>query len=150
MKKNFLLAVVLMILISPTVTKAAADWVWVYSDEYQTTWIDNNSIGRDGNMFFAYFKETYSDAGRNKEIEKHRSDGLSVSGYNNLSHQISFWYFKNSGGIKYYSLMEAIAYDANGNVLRSFSTNDVDWYRVIPDTYGETKYDAAWERVRGK
>ena len=150
MKKIFLLSVVLAILISPAVTKAAADWVWVYSDEYQTTWIDNNSIGRDGNGFFAYFKITFSDAGRNRVIENRRSAGLPISGYYNLSEVIRFLYFKNSGGIKYISSMGDIDYDKNGKILDSFSTNNFNWQRVIPDTYGEVEYDAAWERVRDK
>ena len=90
MKKFFLLAVVLLILISPTVTKAAANWVWVASANEISIWIDNNSVGRDSNGFFAYFKTTYNDAGRNRYIEYRRSNGLSVSGYYNFSEKISF------------------------------------------------------------
>ena len=150
MKKIFLLSVVLAILISPAVTKAAADWGWVYSDEYQTTWIDNNSIGRDGNGFFAYFKITFSDAGRNRVIENRRSAGLPISGYYNLSEVIRFLYFKNSGGIKYISSMGDIDYNKNGKILDSWSTNYFNWERIIPDTLGAVEYDAAWERVRGK
>ena len=56
MKKFFLLAVVLLILISPTVTKAAANWIWIHSDAYRTIWIDNNSIERgDYNHDFNVF-----------------------------------------------------------------------------------------------
>ena len=93
MKKIFCLTVVLMILISPTITKAVANWVWVASDDKVTIWIDNNSIDRDSNGFFAYFKDTYSDAGRNRQIEDRRSAGVSVSGYYNLSETIRFSYF---------------------------------------------------------
>ena len=150
MKKIFLLAVVLLILISPTVTKAAADWVWVASDDYQTIWIDNNSIGRDSNGFFAYFKETYSNEGQNRLIEQRRSNGFYASGFYNLSEHVSFIYFKNSGRTKYYSIMGDVYYDKNGNVLVSDSWNNFDWQRIIPDTVGEAKYDAAWARVRGK
>ena len=150
MKKIFCLAVVLMILISPAVTKAAANWVWVASDNEISIWIDNNSVGRDSNYFFAYFKWTFSDAGRNRKIEDRRSHGLSVSGYYNLSHEIHFLYFKNSGGIKYCSGMEIVDYDKNGKILDSGSTNNFDWDRVIPGSYGELEYDAAWTRVRGK
>ena len=139
-----------MILISPTVTKAAANWIQVASDDKITIWIDNNSIGRDSNGFFAYFKWTFSDAGRNWRIETRRSNGLSVSGYYNLSEAISFVYFKNSGGIKYRSGMGSIDYDKNGKILDSDSRNYFDWKRVIPDTFGEVMYDAAWARVRGK
>ena len=150
MKKIFLLAVVLLILISPTVTKAAANWVWVYSDDYISIWIDNNSIGRDSNGFFAYFKTTFSDAGKNRIIEMRRSSGLSVSGYYNLSEAISFVYFKNSGGIKYRSPMGSVDYDKNGKILDSWSRKDFGWQRIIPSSYGESMYDAAWARVRGK
>ena len=139
-----------LILISPTVTKAAADWVWVVSDDEVTTWIDNNSIGRDSNGFFAYFKCNYSDAGRNRYIELRRSHGKSLSGYYNFSHQIYFYYFQNSSGIKYFSGMGCIDYDKNGNVLDSYSWNYFDWQRVIPDSIGEFEYNAAWARVRGK
>ena len=111
MKKFFLLAVVFLILISPTVTKAAADWIWVASDDKVSIWIDNNSIGRDSNGFFAYFKWTFSDEGINRQIEGRRSAGL---------------------------------------ILDSNSRNDFEWRRVIPDTFGEAEYDAAWARVRGK
>ena len=150
MKKIFLLVMVLIILISPTVTKAAANWIWVTSNDKFSIWIDNNSISRDSNGFFAYFKHTFSDAGRNLIIEMRRSNGLSVSGYYNLSEAISFVYFKNSGGIKYRSPMGSVDYDKNGKILDSWSSNDFDWQRVIPDTYLEAMYDAAWARVRGK
>jgi len=113
-------------------------------------WIDNNSIDRDSSGFFAYFKMTFSDAGRNGVMEMRRSNGLSISGYNNLSKQISFLYFKNSGGIKYFSLVGYVDYNKNGKILYSWSTNNFDWDRIIPDTYNEMMYDAAWARVSGK
>ena len=150
MKKIFLLAVLFLILISPTVTKAAANWVWVSSDDKTSIWIDNNSIGRDSNGFFAYFKLTFSDAGRNSVIEHRRSHGLFVSGYDNLSSCIRFDYFKNSGGIKYNAFIESIDYDKNGNILDSYSTNNFYWDRIIPKTIAEAEYNAAWARVRGK
>ena len=151
MKKIFLLSAMLMaILILPAKVNASANWIWVGSDDYISIWIDNNSIGRDNNGFFAYFKITYSDAGRNREIEARRSNDLSVSGYYNLSYEISFAYFKNYSGIKYISSMGYVDYDKNGNILDTWSTNNFSWTRVIPDTYGEAKYDAAWARVRGK
>ena len=46
--------------------------------------------------------------------------------------------------------MGDVYYDKNGNVLVSDSWNNFDWQRIIPDTVGEAKYDAAWARVRGK
>ena len=150
MKKIFCLTVVLLNLISPIVTKAAANWGWIYSDDEVTIWIDNNSVGRDSNGFFAYFKWAYSNTGRNRQIEMRRSIGLSVSRYYNFSETIRFDYFKNSSGIKYSSPMCLIDYDKNGNTLYSWSTNNFNWQRIIPDTHGETTYDAAWARVRGK
>ena len=150
MKKIFLLAVVMLILNLPTVTKAAANWIWVYSDDYFSIWIDNNSVGRDSNGFFAYFKWTYSNAGRNKIIEHRRSHNESISGFYNLHNCVRFKYFKNYGGIKYSSLMEYIFYDKNGNILDSLSVNFFYWDRVTPDTYAEAEYDAAFARVRGK
>lgn len=147
MKKIILLSALLIILIFPVKINAAANWIWVYSDDYRTLWIDNNSIGRDSNGFFAYFAWTYSDAGRNKFIEERRSHGLSVSGYYNLSHSINFVYFTNSGVIRYSSLMGYIDYDKNGNILDSWSTNNFNWQRIIPDSHAETMYDAAYARV---
>ena len=150
MKKIFLIAALLIIFIFPLKVNAAANWIWVYSDDYISIWIDNNSIGRDNSGFFAYFKWTYSDAGRDRAIENMRSDGLSVNGYHNLSESKYFYYFKSSGGIKYVSLMGFVDYDKNGKILDSFSRNNFNWQRVIPDTVGEEMYDAVWARVRGK
>ena len=149
-KKFCLLATLLVILIFPAVTKAAANWIWVYSDDYVSLWIDNNSIGRDSNGFFAYLKTTYSDAGRNRLIEGRHSADLSVNGFHNLSQDKSFCYFKNSGNIKYFSILESVYYDKNGTVLDSYSTNNLDWHRIVSDTYIETMYDAVYARVRGK
>lgn len=150
MKKFFLLSALLMFLIFPAKVNSAANWVWIYSDSYETFWIDNNSIGRDSNGFFAYFKETYRDAGKNRIIEFLRSNGLSVNGYYDLSNSIWFIYFKNSGRTKYLTTMRYAYYSKNGTVLDSWSTNNFNWQRVIPSSYGETKYDAAYARVRGK
>ena len=147
MKKIFLLSMLFMIFILPANVNAASNWIWVGSDDYETIWIDNNSIGRDNNGFFAYFKETYSDAGRNRIIESRRSSGLSVSGFYNLSERVSFIYFKSSGKIKYFTIMGSAFYDKNGNVLDSYSLNYFNWDRVIPDTYAEAKYEAAYARV---
>ena len=146
MKKIFLMSALFMIFIFPAKVNAA-DWVWVYSDNYRTIWIDNNSVGRDSNGFFAYFKETYSEAGRNRIIESRRSFGFSVSGFYNLSDCIVFFYFKSSGRTKYLSSMGSVYYDKNGNILDSASTNYFIWGRIIPDTLGEAKYDAAYARV---
>ena len=101
-------------------------------------------------VFFAYFKETYSDAGVNRQIEINRSNGLPVSGYYNLSDTVELVYFKNSGRTKYLSVMGYVDHDKDGNVLNSWSTNYFNWHRIIPDTYGETKYDAAYARVIGR
>lgn len=147
MKKIFLLSTLFMILIFSAKVNAAANWVWVYSDDYETIWIDNNSIGRDNYGFFAYFKWTYSDAGRNKRIEERRSKGLSVSGYYNLSHSVDFIYFNNQGRIKYLSNMGCAEYDKNGKILDSWSDNNFNWHRIIPDSMGEVTYDAAYARV---
>ena len=46
--------------------------------------------------------------------------------------------------------MEYVDYDKNGNILDAESYDNFKWNGVIPDTYGETMYDAAWARVRGK
>ena len=147
MKKIILLLALVIILIFPIKTHATANWGWVDSDDYRTLWIDNNSIGLDNNGFFAYFKETFSDSGVNREVEMRRSRGKSVNGFYNLSNYVAFVYFKNSGRIKYLSVMGIAYYDKNGNVLDSDSWNNFTWSRIIPDTYGETMYDAAYSRI---
>ncbi len=43
--------------------------------------------------------------------------------------------------------MAIIAYDKNGDVLDKASIDFFGWQRIIPDTYGEKKYDAAYARV---
>ena len=131
----------------PAKVNAAANWVCISSNNYASIWIDNNSIGRDSNGFFAYFRETYREAGRNEIIERRISDGLSVSGFYNLSHCVEFVYFKSSGRTKYFSIMGSVYYDKNGKVLDSNSTNYFDWQRVVPGTIGEDEYDAAYSRV---
>lgn len=150
MKKIFLLATLLIIFIFPLKANAEANWIWVYSDEYSSIWIDNNSINRDSNVFFAYFKYTYSDAGVSREFEIRRSIGLPVDGYYNLSHSIKFVYFKNENGINYSASMEYVDYDKNGKVLDRASWNDFDWRRIILDSIGGAMYDAAYARLRGK
>lgn len=147
MKKIFLLATLMIIFIFPLKANATANWVWVYSDEYFSIWIDNNSIGRDRNGFFAYFKHTYSDAGVSRVIETRRLD---VQEYYNLSYSITFNYFKNENGIKYYTFMDGVDYDKTGNIIDSFSMDDFNWSRVIPGSMGAIMYDAAYARVRGK
>ena len=146
-EKIFLLSALLMIFIFSVKVNAAANCVWVYSDDYETIWIDNNSIGHNSNGFFAYFKINYSDAGRNREIESWRKRGLSVSEFYNLSYDISFNYFKNLGKIKYLSNMGWAEYDKNGKILDSWSDNNFNWHRIIPDSMGEVKYDAVYARV---
>ena len=87
---------------------------------------------------------------KNNYIEMRHTNGKSLSGYYNFSYQIYFYYFKNYGGIKYCSLMGAIDYDKNGKVLDNYSWNNFDWQRIVPGTTGESMYNAAWARVRGK
>ena len=147
MKKVVFLSALLMIFIFSAKVNAAADWIWVYSNSKISIWIDNNSIGRDNNGFFAYFKETFSDAGKNRVIEARRSKGLSVSGYYNFSQRIEFIYFNNQGRIKYLSNMGWAEYDKNGKILDSWSDNNFNWHRIIPDSMGEVTYDAAYARV---
>lgn len=78
--KKFIAIVALLCAVMVSSTASAADWVWIYSDNDYTIYVDNNSIRRDynysGYVFRAFTKTVYSDAGRNKEIERWRSSGL--------------------------------------------------------------------------
>ena len=152
MKKIFLLAVVLLILISPTVTKAAANWIWIHSDAYRTIWIDNNSIERGdyNHDFHAYFKTTFSEEGKKSFISSFRERFQFPREIYNMHEEIVLMFFKKSNGVKYISDMSRTYYDKNELVIAQYYRNEPDWNSILPDTIGEVQYNATWARVRGK
>lgn len=155
MKKFFALVVLLCTVMISSTAMAAADWVWIYSDEYRTIYVDNNSIRRDynysGYVFRAFVKKVYSDAGRNIEIEEWGSNGQPLPrGIYNLSHDIGLCYFKSDDGMNYFSALNAVYYTRDGNTIpeMGFSFNSLPrWYIIPPDTGIETIFDAVYARV---
>ena len=155
MKKFIALVVVLCaVMISSSTASASANWVWIYSDEYCTIYVDNNSIRRDynyrGYVFRAFVKWIYSDAGRNRRIKNYRSAGLSLpKGMYNLSHDVVLEYFKAENGMKYSCTMDCVCYDKNGNTIpeMNFSKNQFEWRILPPDSIGEWIFDMVRARV---
>ena len=154
MKKFFVLVALLCTLMISSTTMAA-NWVWIYSDDHFTIYVDNNSIRRDynysGYVFRAFVKQIFSDAGRNKAIDNYRaSDKPLPRGIYNLSHYVSLEYFKISGGIKYWSSLDSVYYTHDGNTIpeMGYSFNSIQqWFIISPDTVGEAKFDAISARV---
>ena len=155
MKKFFaLVALVCTVMISST-AMAAANWVWIYSDKDYTIYVDNNSIRRDYNysdyVFRAFVKWIYSDTGRNKTIERWRSNDKPLPrGIYNLSHDIRLEYFKASGGIKYHTIVNCVYYNHDGNKIHdmSFSYSTLpQWFVITPESIGEAIFDAVYARV---
>lgn len=153
MKKFIALVVMLCAVLISSTASAAADWVWIYSDEYRTIYVDNNSIRRDDNyrdyVFRAFVKWVYSDAGRNKQIEWYNSRGLFPKGIYNISHDIYLDYFKIKNGVNYTGFLNRVCYDSNGNVISElgYSYSEPRWDIIQPDSIGETIFNAVRERV---
>lgn len=154
MKKFIALVVMFYALIIPSTVSADADWVWIYSDEYYTIWVDNNSIRRDrkypGYFFRAFVRWDYSEAGRNQLIEILLSSGKTLpKGYKNLSHRISLEYFKEESGFKRQATMILTTHDENGNVIgvHDISKYPPQWSIIPSDTLGELIFDTIRARV---
>ena len=152
--KKLIVLVALLCTVMISSTAAAANWVWIYSDEYCTVYVDNNSIRRDRNysgyVFRAFTKWILSDAGRNRAIEQWRANGRPLPrGIYNLSERIALCYFKMSDGMKYFDNIEAVFYTHDGNTIpeMGYSRNELKWNIVTPDSIGEAEFDAIYARV---
>ena len=163
MKKTFLMSALFMIL-NFSVANAEADWVWIYSNDQYSIWVDNNSISRGGKYldydFKAVIKKTYNDYGKEKTIElfvaSAKNNGLPISylpkEIYKLSYVISQEYFKSVNGIKYISTIDGTYYtDDNQEISAiSYHYDKLNWHQLKPDTIGEETYDAVYARVSGK
>lgn len=149
MKKFIAPVVVLCAMMISSTASAAADWVWLYSDNDCTIYFDNNSIRRDRNysgyVFHTFVKWVYSDKGCQKEIERRRSNGRPLPrGIYNFSYSMSLWYFKEENRIKYCDVLNCVFYDNKGNVIPNmgFSYDVLNWQIIPPDTIAEWIFDA--------
>ena len=154
MKKFIVLVVLLFALMIFSTASAEADWIWIYSDEYQTIWVDNNSISRDRNysgyVFRAFVRWDYSKAGRDQIIKNILLTGVPLpKGYNNLSHRIGLEYFKEESGIKRRATMILTTHDKNGNIIsvHDISNYPPQWVIIPPNTLGELIFDSIHVRV---
>lgn len=155
MKKFIALVVMLCAVLVSSTASAAADWVWIYSDDEFTIYVDNSSIRRDDNyrgyVFRAFVKTNYSDAGRNRAIEGWRSFGKPLpKGIYNLSHTVELFLFKEENTIKYCDIISHIAYTPDGNTIPEmtfFSKDSIQWGIISPDTFSEIIFDAVRARV---
>ena len=154
MKKFLALVVMLCAVMISSTAVAATNWVWIYSDEYLTVWVDNNSIRRDynyqGYVFRAFTKFVYSAAGRNRVIENERSSGRFVSrGMYNLSHSIDLFYFKAGDSMNYFDVINAVGYTHDGNIIPDMgvSKDSIYWTIIQPDTVGEEIFNKVRARI---
>ncbi len=156
MKKFIALVVVLCAVMISSSASAMASWRWIYYDKYRTIYVDKNSIRRDynyrGYVFRAFVKWIHSEAGRQKEIEHYRSNGLPLPrGIYNLSDTVELYYFKEENGIKYCDMLNCVFYDNKGNAIpdMGFSKNTLKWNVITPDTLGEWIFDAVQTIANG-
>ena len=154
MKKFIALIVVLCAVMISSTTASAANWVWIYSNDYFTVYVDNSSIRRDynyhGYVFRAFIKKVYTDAGRRNHIEFFRSRGFVPHGIYNLAYDITLQYFKAENGIKYVAILNCTAYDHNGDTISEISSSDTyppQWVIIPPDSVGEAIFDTIYARV---
>ena len=154
MKKFIALVVMLCAVLVSSTASAAADWVWVCSNEYFTIYADNNSIRRDynhgGYVFCAFTKEIYSEEGRTTAIESYRSKGKTVPQWlYNMSYLIKLQYFKEENGFKYFGFLFVVLYDHDGNVIDSSenSYSEIKWSMIPPGSMLEKEFDVIRARV---
>lgn len=131
-----------------------ANWIWIYSDDKYTIYVDNSSIQRDynysGYVFRAFLKWVYSDEGRKKVIEQRRSSGMLLpKEIYNLSNSIELCYYKELNGIKYESVLHCTYYTYNGDTIpeMSFSFDSPRWHIIPPDTIGEWVFNMIRARI---
>ena len=78
----------------------AANWIWIFSNEDKTIWVDNNSI-RSGKYnshydFSAFMKYTYSQSGSRKRISQ-----LNDAGVRDISSETCLIFFVKKNNIKF-------------------------------------------------
>ncbi len=150
MKKFIALVVVLCVVMISSTVSAAANWKRIYSDEYMIVYVDCTSIRYDSNysgqVFRAFLKLIYSDAGRQKEIEKWRSSGFVPRGVYNLSSSKSLIYFKAENSLKYFDSINGNFYTHDGDIIpeMGFSKNVLKWTIIPPETIVEIIFDKVY------
>lgn len=153
--KKFIALVALLCTVMISSTAAAANWVWIRSDDKFTHYVDNNSIRRDynysGYVFRAFVKIIYNEAGRNWQIEDWRTKfGEPLPrGIYSLSHEVALMYFKAADGMKYFDFVTGVFYTRDGNTIPEMggSKNSPQWKIVTPDSIAEALFDAIYARV---
>ncbi|MBR4381972.1 MAG: hypothetical protein IKP64_00280 [Selenomonadaceae bacterium] len=152
--KKFFALVALLCTVMISSTAMAANWVWIYSDEAQTIYVDNDSIRRDKNysgyVFRAFVKWIYNDEGRNRVIERRRAKGQPLPrGIYNLVDNVELCYFQSVDGIKYIDRKQSICHTRDGNSIpeMEYSHNEPQWEIINPGTIGEVLYDKIRARV---
>lgn len=152
--KKLITLVALLFTVMISSTASAADWVWLYSDEYQTIYVDNNSIQRDynysGYVFRAFVKTVYNDAGRKRMIDDLRSSDITLPReIYNLSFIVELDYFKRANRMSYTAVMSAVFYDHDGNSIPGTggSLSELQWEIISPDTINELMFYKIFARL---
>ena len=156
MKKFLVLVVMLCAVLISSTASAEADWIKVGSDKYITVWVDSNSISLDRNYYTNYIirasvKIVYTDEGRQREIERYRSNGKPLpKEIYNLSHDIDLFCFKDAtDSIKCFDCLKQVSYTHNGATIpdMSFSRRKPKWTIILPDTIIEKIFDSIITRI---
>ena len=152
--KKFFALVALMCTVMISSTALAANWVWLYSDSAYTIYVDNDSICRDRNysgyVFRAFVKFIYNDVGRNRVIERLRSQGQSLpKGIYNLADSTQLLYFKVADGIKYFSVVNLVWHTRDGKPIpeMDFSRSEPQWSIISSGTINEVIFKKVSARV---
>ena len=152
LRKSILITTIMLII--NTTTALAADWVWIYSDDYCTICVDNDSIRRIpsqyGYVFRAFIKWTYSYAGVQQEIEQYAvNDSPLPKDIKNLSYEIKLNYFKYENDLKHIGYMKNVSYNYKGEIISEmgYSYDTPQWRMIVPDSIGEIIFDNVKSRV---
>ena len=152
--KKFFALVALLCTVMISSTAMAANWVWLYSDDAQTIYVDNDSIRHDRNysgyVFRAFVKWIYNDEGRKRIIERRRAKGQPLpKGIYNLANEVDLYYFKTGDGVKYFDIVNTVWHTHDGNSIPEldFSRNEPQWSIISPGIINEAIFDAIYARV---
>lgn len=151
MKKFIAIVVMLCAVLFSSTASATADWVWIYSNDNFTVYVDNNSIRRDynysGYVFRAFTKWMWSQS----HIDKYfRSKGeVPPKEFYNLSYSINLEYYKDENGIKYTATANSTCYTRDRKVIPEMSSSNdtLKWIIIPPDSVIERVFDTIRARV---
>ena len=149
MKKFFLLVAMLCVMFSSSAF--AADWIQIYSDDFSTVYLDNDSFNRDldqeGYVFHAVIKEELTETGRADLMDRFSKHGLNPAEIQNVAHMTYVQYYKLDNGTKYCATFALNCYAADGTLLKEISNNNLSWEAISAGSGEEVKFDQIAKRL---